>query len=98
MNTTKHTPGPWTVRAESNDNEAYVKTAEGEHLLTVDFSPTLANARLIASAPDLLEALQVIIAADNDGETHDEEGNPTLQWIESITQAKKAIAKAIGTN
>ena len=84
----KHTQGPWTVSNETdisgieNDPEngcvgpvdvahVYLRTVQGR---------TEANARLIAAAPDLLEALREI-AAD---------------YSDPIRLARAAIAKATG--
>jgi hypothetical protein len=59
---TKHTPGPWKINPRaslhivSNDNKTIASCSSsqnGDNLETEQ-----ANARLIASAPDLLEALQ----------------------------------------
>jgi len=58
--THKHTPAPWTVT---------------KHFYVTDVHGVLADANLIAAAPDMLEALHVILdAADdrvNDGLGHD---------------------------
>lgn len=57
MNTTKHTPAPWTV-GHFND----VRSSDGYHSIANVSSafelPAKANARLIAAAPDLLSALE----------------------------------------
>jgi hypothetical protein len=53
MSNDKHTPGPWTINANKINGNGY-------HIVTVNSSATsegIANARLIASAPELLEAL-----------------------------------------
>ena len=66
-----HTPGPWhavgtQVETESDD-VADICTCEpalfGQDKLPRDYAEQCANARLIASAPDLLEALQTCMAA-----------------------------------
>jgi hypothetical protein len=60
----KHTPGPWTldephqVWAEAV-GEYVAITAEIEDFDTVPRDQAEANARLIAAAPDLLEALKL---------------------------------------
>lgn len=59
----KHTPGPWTVGVDEQDHgRPYVKDAEGYVVCALIFEPGTgepeANARLIAAAPDLLEALR----------------------------------------
>ncbi|QJP06319.1 hypothetical protein [Pseudomonas multiresinivorans] len=85
----KHTPGPWMV-----DDSEYL--AEGGGLCVMqgndciavvgDFNPSHpidANARLIAAAPELLEALQAVI--DHGVMTGDE-------WV--AEKAMAAIARA----
>ena len=70
----KHTPGPWTHGWENDSREwAIVTNAAGQIIANVntesgpdmaplvsDKMPTDANARLIAAAPELLEALEVV--------------------------------------
>jgi hypothetical protein len=65
----KHTPGPWQV------NGSHIYTADPERaLLAQVFNPgskasdypLVENARLIAAAPDLLEALIMVRDADDD--------------------------------
>ena len=87
---TQHTPGPWFVddtgyRAPGNGlcvmawpECIAVVGANNPHL------PQDANARLIAAAPDLLEALQHLLVA------HGEQLDYAFQ------QAQEAIAKATG--
>lgn len=69
MTTAKHTPGPWALESEtrSGGTERYVTTADGARTImwtpgaaySVDSDAELdANARLIASAPTILEALE----------------------------------------
>ena len=52
-----------------------------------------ANAKLIASAPDLLEALQEILILHNE----DMEGSPLTanEWYEAVKKGEKAIEKAL---
>lgn len=70
-----HTPGPWR---KSNLNP-WVYGAEGEYVAQVEDKE---NARLIASAPTMLEALQAIVDALGDQDSL------------LIEQAKDAIRKA----
>jgi len=86
MSKMKHTPGPWMADA-APDRLPQVIT---------DYQPTLAvadrvynhNERLIAAAPDLLEALEFALAQTGcDGDLC------TEGWHE---EARKAIAKARG--
>ena len=60
----KHTPGPWRVVDSWNDY--MVESQNGEEIIWQDGphdTPTIneANARLIAAAPDLLEALESML-------------------------------------
>jgi hypothetical protein len=61
----KHTPGPWFVKEQNNtmnavwSNKRYICTAyTGGAINKPGIKQALANARLIASAPELLEALK----------------------------------------
>jgi hypothetical protein len=54
----KHTPGPWAIGIETDNDQAQIISADGWHLASVALDPLPANARLIAAAPDLLEALE----------------------------------------
>lgn len=68
----KHTPGPWEVRTIDNSLGSVdtvggvVTVAQAQEVSVADRnlgSPERkANARLIAAAPDLLEALQSLVA------------------------------------
>ena len=66
MNTTKHTPGPWNISSANryaiNACGRGIATAHGvDDVNYSEFFPSTeeaaANARLIAAAPELLEAL-----------------------------------------
>ncbi len=60
----KHTPGPWAIRydyvvqAQSFDGGRLVPVAQ-PYGVNCDGTDLFANARLIAAAPDLLEALRM---------------------------------------
>lgn len=58
---TAHTPGPWKVEGDALD----VRDAEGDNIVTVKYGDdperAEANARLIASAPQLLAALKLTL-------------------------------------
>ena len=95
MNTTKHTPGPWTVspsskastltRVFSVDEGRLVASANGPGLS--ESGEAEANARLIAAAPELLEALELFLSCKV---TNDQQN-------EAARIARAAIAKATGT-
>lgn len=83
----EHTPGPWTLQLSRT--EGYVM--QGKFCIAAlgdCAAPRDANARLIAAAPELLDALQAMV--DHYGPDHS-----TLQstpW----DRARAAIAKARG--
>lgn len=102
MSAAKHTPGPWMVSPEHptiirrdyrpiSDCGELIGSASGH--TKSGFFPSedeaVANARLIAAAPDLLEALQAIFAAMHP----DIPGAPGS----AIEKARAAIAKATGS-
>lgn len=72
MNTTSHAPAPWTIRRLSRWHDGTpqefdlleVVSRQGYQLaITHDCKPkAVATANLIASAPDLLEALRFLLA------------------------------------
>jgi hypothetical protein len=103
----KHTPGPWKIFNAYDIGEGEIAftrvgTNETDVLWAGNFSADLvaseANIRLIAAAPDLLEALEMALRAM-------EGANSTIYWEwnhedEELTRAEKvaraAIAKAEG--
>jgi hypothetical protein len=99
----KHTPGPWRV-GNGSLMESGVFSADGKTLVAgthgsarnyrrqEQIAEQDANARLIAAAPDLLEALQALrrICAD----TPAVERNP--RFVTANSAALAAIAKAKG--
>lgn len=89
----KHTPGPWSHQYSNSDSsgggqwyEVSAPTWFPYNASAQDEETAEANARLMASAPDLLEALEAFV----DGVVP-EDPNNTL-WVE----ARAAIAKAKG--
>jgi hypothetical protein len=82
-----HTPGPW-----KKSKYGELKNPEGQQVMvwgcgiahSMRTSETEANARLIAAAPDLLEALKEIV-----------QRNEIQHWF-NLDQARAAIAKAEG--
>ena len=99
---TQHTPGPWEVKIGTEDDDWAHQwpTIEAKNYVVVgtegiyqDFDTDMANARLIAAAPDLLEALQDLFEDDME---HVLMGDGKDDQIEAISKAKAAIAKATG--
>ena len=91
----EHTPGPWSVSFESVDPEwAIVATQGGRVVANVNADHLQdANARLIAAAPDLLEAVADLISL-----TRVVRLSVRLEYdqLKRIDRAKAAIAKAEG--
>ena len=96
----KHTQGQWSVLPEECDKPyirirgtrlggrykiANVVTPIFDGVSPKEAEETRANARLIAAAPDLLAALQAVIAEHEDG-----------YGLKCVEQVKAAIAKATG--
>jgi hypothetical protein len=103
---TAHTPGPWQVCWPLNNLDiTEIRTVKNErtgHIATAGVSfckdETLANARLIAAAPELLEALRecehfISRAHGGEGMTEDE------RWAllsDARDDARAAIAAVTG--
>jgi hypothetical protein len=92
----KHTPGPWNNN-KWNCHEHQI-SALGGTVALVSHSHSLiseesadANARLIAAAPDLLEACKALIELP---EIHEALKSGRARTIEPLHMARAAIAKA----
>jgi hypothetical protein len=109
MKITIHTPGPW-LRSKSGKTFQIVAGSDGngdpnELVATVnpigyncEYEPcdeTKANARLIATAPDLLDALQVCIDSFEEMIGISDFGSPTESDF-PLKQAREALRKAKG--
>lgn len=92
MTTHKFTPGPWTTAHIGRQctlkqyHNVYMPGSAGAAVYSMGCGPeeAEANARLIASAPDLLLALQQI----------DSSAAESVEWIRRVARA--AIARATG--
>jgi hypothetical protein len=85
---TQHTPGPWTFyrRSSCDRGDSYGVRAPAPHhwvIPTLNINP--ADARLIAAAPDLLEALKLAVRQNS----HD-----MLMTGEELRKCEAAIARA----
>lgn len=97
----KHTPGPWghlTILGSSESSQGFkIIGSDWFGIATVapldeDGREGKANARLIAAAPELLEAIQRLIATGlHEREYHEFMSNP-------MHYARAAIAKATGAH
>ena len=105
----KHTPGPWSF--EDQESATFVRNSDGlriadthsysprlvrEHENAPDAAVRLANARLIAAAPDLLEALNALHEAFL-GVVINVPKARKEQFRLAVEKASAALAKAEGT-
>lgn len=94
---TSFTSGPWKV-SKANPHRVIVAEgdkvgldiAEANHFVGAYRDISLANARLIAAAPDLLEALKLFVRAEKMAR----DGNPPQDADRLIEIGDAAIAKA----
>ena len=100
MNEAKHTPGPWFTHREGFSS-VYIEARIGGGMLqeVASCGPTNegsdqqeANARLIAAAPEMLEALKAMI----DAERVYESGGRSSEELDALEKAHAAITKATG--
>lgn len=97
----KHTPGPWVWYRKlsgSENSRGFGIAQEGKRFAIVDVYPLdedgvagEANARLMAAAPELLEALEEVVAEATAYEAR--HGEMRRPWVR---KARAAIAKAKG--
>ena len=98
----EHTPGPWFAEPEeASDHRGIAIVAPGNGWIVATITPDddrktdaidWANARLIAAAPDLLEALVEFIK-DTEAVGPDHIAGDWPDLIETYKHAKAAIAK-----
>lgn len=91
----KHTPGPWTASplgCETSHGLPTIHKANG-HLVAELCDRNMANARLIAAAPELLA---FAIAAMDYLQHPDGHHTPPGTWLDLNVQVRAAIAKATG--
>jgi hypothetical protein len=99
----QHTPGPWVVPSgpgstNNGSRRQSVWTANGDIQIancqseSLSLAANSANARLIAAAPELLEALRVMVDTFIDA-------SGSHCWVEdsAMIRANEAIAKATGS-
>jgi hypothetical protein len=86
----KHTPGPWEETYNTSDNTWGVCLPEGGDVLA-QLIENQANATLLAAAPAMYEALQIMVRAANVDEI-----DPLVMFA-SVERAKGALAQAEGS-
>ena len=101
---TKHTPGPWSI--DPNDPAGITADCDGLVVAEIPYGDeeygmrhhevNEANARLIAAAPDLLNALRAfVIGMDKSQDTFKGHSEAFLEQV-VLQRAIEAIAKASG--
>lgn len=110
----KHTPGPWLIREPDNgiydtDDDIANVVARGPYgLITIAEEVDVADARLIAAAPELLEVLRDTLAETIESRdslhagsvlpdgSYGEDADEIDRLDRIIARARAAIAKATG--
>ena len=92
----KHTPGPWTVSPSQTykaqiEHLAGKKTVVFARVTTPKIGDAIANARLIAAAPTMLEALEALDALIDFG---DHVPDNTAMCFDDASAINEALAKA----
>lgn len=107
MSEFKHTPGPWRI-SRTSGMEIFINQDYDQpnrvpgyfaevRRFTSDHEQVDANARLIAAAPELLEALEQLVSDYERGIHVEFGGSPWLkEKLEELDYARAAIAKALG--
>lgn len=102
---TKHTPGPWKVKRSTHFIDGKLTEyfwvgfgiiGDETPVITKTLKENEANARLIAAAPDMLQALQTLLILSKKIDTHEPDTIGALAQIEELL--KFMIAKAEGSN
>jgi hypothetical protein len=106
MSKAKHTPGPWFVPTHPGNPQTGVWAKGGDVFIATCSSASTslegnrANAKLIAAAPELLEALSDALefVADQEDVRDGHDGQPVPNKAMSLaSDIRAAIAKATGS-
>jgi len=102
MSKAQHTPGPWHIADAHHGEKVSIECKENTFVALVDhrgtFGMQMANASLIAAAPELLEALEIALPYvqalhDNISAAMGHENTPVLGNLEKI---RASLAKSKG--
>jgi hypothetical protein len=105
---TKHTPGPWsdvkhTFDADANHwtvevhaNSGFIFDLVRECEEEDEYNEHIANARLIAAAPELLDALETLLEEFVNRMDVDYPGERLAQFQPEVKKAEAALRKAKG--
>lgn len=98
----KGTPGAWFATYDHGSSNWIIDVIDDKEQLVAFAIPdskieSEANARLIAAAPEMLEALQKLVFLHSCEQEGIDSAMPTRgQWMDAISKAEKAINKALG--
>lgn len=106
----KHTPGPWKHVGQTGDGKRQLVESANDDSWErcsaeidsddCDHDMAIANARLIAAAPELLDALEGLLDARDTDWEEAAEGDPDSDegkaWLSAVKQAYEAVRKAQG--
>lgn len=98
----KGTPGAWFATYDLGYSTWIIDVIDDKEQLVAFAIPdskieSEANARLIAAAPEMLEALQNLVFLHSCEQEGIDSAMPTRgQWMDAISKAEKAINKALG--
>lgn len=99
--TMKHTPGPWTTNPRAILSRVFADGGlrGGDDIASVHGANDKANARLIAAAPELLEAVKAMQKACDEWAAEFTQKKRAMDWgvvNDAYLKASAAIAKATG--
>lgn len=102
MNDTQHTPGPWKI-GTPGPNGCYTIGTEKGGLMTAIIAHSIrepkeeqeakANARLVAAAPDMLEALELYLKSEGNTDWARKKRSIRQNMVYDTAQAALAKAK-----
>lgn len=101
MSEMSYTKGPWEIDDWNGDRlvRSYTNVNKNDELIAEIFGlkkQRLANAKLIAAAPELLEALQILLKEQPKASSISNGEVDPMSYSMAIKIAKQAIAKATG--
>lgn len=90
---TEHTPGPWTVAPQGDNNRQLPILAQGQTIAAIRDQGSLADAKLIAAAPTMLAALVEVAEEFMSARTY-EEGLTVYMDASTVEAVREAIEAA----
>lgn len=97
-----HTPGPWSTHAQGDANHYAILLENGKWLAALQFNgeqteaQQLANAKLIAAVPELLQALADLVANQRAGWIAAGFTTEQIEAMPYLKAPRAALAKATG--